>query len=128
MNIIKRDGRRVEFDESKIFEAIKRANLAVDECDRLDEESIAFVSSSVSGNVVDNTHVEEIQDMVENQIMSQGAFEVAKRYIKYRYTRALIRKSNTTDNQILSLIECNNEEVKQENSNKNPTVNSVQRD
>ena len=72
--------------------------------------------------------VEEIQELVETQIMAQGAFEVAKRYIRYRYTRALVRQSNTTDNQILSLIECNNEEVKQENANKNPTVNSVQRD
>ncbi len=131
MKVIKRDGTEVIFDKSKIVAAVEKANNADESSIELNAEQICRIAENVENKCMElhrAPSVEEIQDMVENQIMSQGAFEVAKRYIKYRYTRALIRKSNTTDNQILSLIECNNEEVKQENSNKNPTVNSVQRD
>ena len=131
MKIIKRNGSEMTFDISKIIIAITKANNAEENSKELTQEQIIQIANNVE-NYCDNMKramsVEEIQDLVENEIMSKGAFEVAKRYIKYRYTRSLVRKSNTTDNRILSLIECNNEEVKQENSNKNPTVNSVQRD
>lgn len=131
MKIIKRNGSEAVFDISKIIVAITKANNADENTKELTSEQILKIASSVEASCAKMNRamsVEEIQDLVENEIMAQGAFEVAKRYIRYRYTRSLVRKSNTTDNQILSLIECNNEEVKQENSNKNPTVNSVQRD
>ena len=131
MKIIKRSGSEVTFDITKIVNAIKAANAEVDTSERLTDDQIALAAHSVewlcerSGHTVS---VEEIQDMVENQIMSLGRFTVARKYIIYRYIQNLKRQSNTTDDKILSLIECNNEEAKQENSNKNPTVNSVQRD
>ena len=131
MKIIKRSGAEVEFDPKKIVVAVTKANDSVVPSERMSEVQIRRIAEDVesaAANINRSLSVEEIQDMVEDQIMNQRAFEVARRYITYRYTRALIRKSNTTDDQILSLIECNNEEVKQENSNKNPTVNSVQRD
>lgn len=131
MRIIKRSGKEVGFDISKIMAAVQKANREVKEADRMSQEQIDDISNKVEEICVDMAHtpsVEEIQDMVENQIMNQHAFEVARKYITYRYKRALVRKSNSTDEQILTLIECNNEEVKQENSNKNPIVNSVQRD
>ncbi len=131
MKIIKRNGTEVSFDIGKIVNAIKKANNEVSEDNRLTEEQIAEISAKVKSLANDLNRavsVEEIQDFVENQIMDHKAFAVARKYITYRYSRALVRKSNTTDERILTLIECNNEEVKQENSNKNPTVNSVQRD
>lgn len=131
MKIIKRNGTEVAFDLSKIVNAIRKANNEVSEDNRLSEEQIALISDKVTalaGDLNRAVNVEEIQDFVENQIMDQKAYAVARKYITYRYTRALVRRANTTDAQILTLIECNNEEVKQENSNKNPTVNSVQRD
>ena len=131
MKIIKRNGSEVAFDISKIIVAITKANDVVDEAHRMTATQIKRIAESVElqcEQLGRAPSVEEIQDFVEHQIMAHGAFEVAKRYITYRYTRSLVRKSNTTDDKILSLIECNNEEVKQENSNKNPTVNSVQRD
>ncbi len=131
MQIIKRSGSEETFDINKIIVAITKANESVNEAERMTPEQINDIAQSVKntcGAVDRALSVEEIQDLVENGIMQKQAFKVARRYIKYRYNRALIRKANTTDEQILSLIECNNEEVKQENSNKNPTVNSVQRD
>ena len=131
MKIIKRSGAEVDFDPKKIEIAVKKANESVVPSERMSDIQIKRIAEDVesaSVNVNRSLSVEEIQDMVEDQIMNQRAFSVARRYITYRYQRALVRKSNTTDEQILSLIECNNEEVKQENSNKNPTVNSVQRD
>ncbi len=131
MKIIKRNGTEVAFDINKILNAIRKANNEVSEDNRLKEKQIDLIAKKVTALANDLNRavsVEEIQDFVENQIMDQKAFAVARKYITYRYSRALVRKSNTTDAQILTLIECNNEEVKQENSNKNPTVNSVQRD
>ena len=131
MNIIKRSGAQAAYDGSKICTAIRKANETVPEADRLTEEAILEIERYVRTLGEDMGRalgVEEIQDAVEGQIMRHGAFDVARNYIKYRYIRSLARKKNTTDDRILSLIECNNEEVKQENSNKNPTVNSVQRD
>ncbi len=131
MKIIKRNGTEVTFDLSKIINAITKANNEVSEDNRLSEEQIQYISKKVTalaGDLNRAVSVEEIQDFVENQIMDQKAYAVARKYITYRYTRELVRRANTTDAQILTLIECNNEEVKQENSNKNPTVNSVQRD
>ena len=131
MNIIKRSGTEVVFDINKIIIAITKANNEVVEQERLSEEQIRTIAENVMQICSDMQRalsVEEIQDLVENQIMDKRAFAVARKYITYRYKRALVRKSNSTDEQILSLLECNNEEVKQENSNKNPTVNSVQRD
>ena len=131
MKIIKRSGSEVNFDPNKIVIAITKANESVVPSERMTPIQIKRIAEDVesaAANINRSLSVEEIQDMVEDQIMNQRAFEVARRYITYRYNRALVRKSNTTDEQILSLIECNNEEVKQENSNKNPTVNSVQRD
>ena len=131
MKIIKRNGTEVAFDIEKILNAIRKANNEVSEGNRLKEKQIELIANKVTALANDlnrAVNVEEIQDFVENQIMDQKAFAVARKYITYRYSRALVRKSNTTDAQILTLIECNNEEVKQENSNKNPTVNSVQRD
>jgi len=131
VKIIKRNGSEVIFDENKIFTAITKANESVPESDRMTDLQIKRITESVviaCENLGRAPSVEEIQDLVEKKIMAHGAFEVAKSYITYRYTRSLVRKSNTTDNKILSLIECNNEEAKQENSNKNPVVNSTQRD
>ena len=131
MKIIKRNGTEVAFDPEKIANAVRKANNEVSEDNRLTEEQIDKITKKVTALANDlnrAVNVEEVQDFVENQIMSEKAFAVARKYITYRYTRALVRRANTTDAQILTLIECNNEEVKQENSNKNPTVNSVQRD
>ena len=131
MKIIKRNGSEAAFDITKIIAAVTKANNADGQSRELTGEQIRAVAAEVEekcGAMGRAPSVEEIQDMVENQIMGRNAFEVAKRYIRYRYTRSLARRANTTDNQILSLIECNNEEAKQENANKNPTVNSVQRD
>ena len=131
MKLIKRNGSEAVFDKSKIYFAVEKANAAVAEADRITSHQVEKITDKVAkkcaklGRAVS---VEEIQDMVEREIMSLGAFALAKAYITYRYTRELVRRSNTTDDKIMSLIECNNEEVKQENSNKNPTVNSVQRD
>ena len=131
MKIIKRNGTEVAFDISKIVMAISKANIEVDEKVRLTPVQIDRIAESVEVACEEmgrSPSVEEIQDLVEKAIMSHGAFEVAKEYITYRYTRNLLRQSNTTDDRILSLIECNNEEVKQENANKNPSINAVQRD
>ena len=131
MKIIKRSGSEVTFDIKKIMAAVAKANNEVVHNEQLSDEQIAIIAQNVEQICVEmnrSLSVEEIQDLVENQIMNLRAFSVARKYITYRYKRALVRKSNSTDEQILSLLECNNEEVKQENSNKNPTVNSVQRD
>ena len=131
MRILKRNGSEVDFDITKIITAIQKANTEVEEPARLTTLQISRIAESVvlrCEKLGRSPSVEEVQDMVEQQIMAHGAFEVAKEYITYRYTRALVRQSNTTDDKILSLIECNNEEAKQENSNKNPVVNSTQRD
>ena len=131
MNVIKRNSTEVSFDITKIIAAITKANGSIAESIRMTPVQIRRIAESLelACQKLDRApSVEEIQDLVEYQIMAHGAFEVAKSYITYRYTRSLIRKSNTTDDKILTLIECNNEEAKQENSNKNPTVNSVQRD
>ena len=131
MKLIKRNGSEAIFDSEKIYSAVMKANAAVAEADRIKDSEARKITDKVVkkceklGRAVS---VEEVQDMVEREIMALGAFTLAKTYITYRYTRELVRKSNTTDDKIISLIECNNEEVKQENSNKNPTVNSVQRD
>ena len=131
MKLIKRNGSEVSFDRGKILAAITKANEAIDEGERIAPELIAEITDRVVDRCEKlwrSVSVEEVQDMVERELMDVRAFTLAKAYITYRYTRELVRKSNTTDDKILSLIECNNEEVKQENSNKNPTVNSVQRD
>ena len=131
MKIIKRSGQEAIFDEEKIVNAVRKANKEVNEVSRISEEQIRALADNVMkecSQMGRSVNVEEIQDMVENRLMDMKAFILARKYITYRYSRALVRKSNTTDAQILTLIECNNEEVKQENSNKNPTVNSVQRD
>ena len=131
MNIIKRSGAEVAFDIEKIKKAIRHANEAGGNRKELSDRQIDYIALTIEDYCRDigrALSVEEIQELVETHIILQGAPETAKRYIRYRFTRNLVRASNTTDEQILSLIECNNEEVKQENSNKNPTVNSVQRD
>jgi len=131
MKIIKRSGMEVDFDVTKIAAAVRKANNSVVDYEKISEDEIVKLSETIENACSNMQHtptVEDIQDMVENQLMSMKKFTLARNYITYRYRRELVRKSNTTDNQILSLIECNNEEVKQENSNKNPTVNSVQRD
>ena len=131
MKIIKRNGAEVVFDIEKIIMAVTKANEAADESVRMTPLQIRRISESVQISCEEmgrSPSVEEIQDLVEKAIMAHGAFEVAKEYITYRYIRSLARQSNTTDDRILSLIECNNEEVKQENANKNPTINAVQRD
>ena len=131
MKVIKRNSSEVTFDISKIITAITKANEAVEEDARMTPMQIKRIAEAVELSCIRMNRapeVEEIQDLVESQIMAHGAYEVAKKYITYRYTRALVRRSNTTDEKILSLIECCNEEAKQENANKNPTVNSVQRD
>ncbi len=131
MKIIKRSGAEVDYDITKIIAAVQKANESVPASERMTNEQILEIADHVRNTCEEMNralNVEEIQDLVENQIMNLRAFGVARNYITYRYRRALVRKANSTDEQILSLIECNNEEVKQENSNKNPTVNSVQRD
>ncbi len=131
MKLIKRNGAEAVFDSVKIFDAVQKANRAEGSAPELTDAQIQDIASTVESVCLQMNRaasVEEIQELVESEIMRHGAFEVAKRYIRYRYERTLVRRANTTDNQILSLIECNNEEAKQENSNKNPTVNSVQRD
>ncbi|MDO4513205.1 MAG: anaerobic ribonucleoside-triphosphate reductase [Lachnospiraceae bacterium] len=131
MKIIKRSGAEVAFDLSKIVAAIRKANESVKESERIPEKEIDEIAQKVEREcqaLKRSPSVEEIQDMVEDQLMNRQVFSVARNYITYRYRRALVRKANSTDEQILSLLECNNEEAKQENSNKNPTVNSVQRD
>ncbi len=131
MKIIKRNGSEVTYDITKIISAIHKANDVVNDNEKLTREQIMNISDNVEQRCLTcgrTVSVEEVQDMVENQLMIHGAFQVARRYITYRYIQNLKRISNTTDDQILTLIECNNEEVKQENSNKNPTINSVQRD
>ena len=130
MKIIKRNGAEEVFDINKVVNAIAKANNAGDK-NELTEGQIYDIADYIEykcGKVGRAVSVEEIQDMVEGQIMAKGAFDVARRYVRYRYTRSLVRKANTTDDRILTLLECNNEEVMQENSNKNPVVNSVQRD
>ncbi len=131
MNIIKRSGAQALYDGEKIVRAISKANETVPEEERLTDNDIRAIEQNVRDYASSLPHalgVEDIQDMVEKQIMKHGAFNVARNYIKYRYIRSLARKANTTDERILSLIDCQNEEAKQENANKNPTVNSVQRD
>ena len=131
MKIIKRSGVEVTFDIEKISSAIRAANREVKEADRLTERQVVYAAQNVADaceNAGHTVSVEEIQDMVEDEIMRLDRYEVARHYTIYRYVQSLKRTKNTTDDKILSLIECNNEEVKQENSNKNPTVNSVQRD
>ena len=131
MKIIKRNGAEAIFDMQKIVIAVTKANQEVPEEERLTDEQVQAIAENVTATCESRNRalgVEEIQDLVENQIMKHQAFSVARKYITYRYSRALARKFSTTDERLLSLIECNNEEVKQENSNKNPTVNSVQRD
>ncbi|MBQ5567519.1 MAG: anaerobic ribonucleoside-triphosphate reductase [Oscillospiraceae bacterium] len=131
MKIIKRNGSEMPFDNRKIYSAISRANAQVDEADRLRPEEIQDITEKVTAYCVQLDRapgVEEVQDRVEHELMAHGAFVLAKCYITYRYTRALVRQSNTTDDKILSLIECSNEEAKQENANKNPVINSTQRD
>ena len=131
MKIIKRSGQEVSFDKEKIISAIRKANKEVGERHRISEAALQAIVDTVTeecAHMDRSPHVEEIQDMVENRLMASMSFVLARKYITYRYTRALVRKANTTDARILTLIECNNEEAKQENSNKNPTVNSVQRD
>ncbi len=131
MKIIKRNGSEMPFDITKIIAAITKANGVVEEAERMTPVQIRRIAESVElqcEKLGRSPSVEEIQDMVETQIMAHGAYDVAKKYITYRYTRSLVRQRNTTDDKILSLIECNNEEAKQENSNKNPVVNSTQRD
>lgn len=131
MKIIKRNGSEVDFDITKIQNAISKANAEVMEDKQLSEDDIIYISQQIE-KMCKKMHralnIEEIQDLVEEKIIQMGGAEVARRYIKYRYEHELIRKANTTDDAILALVECNNEEVKQENSNKNPTINSVQRD
>ena len=131
MKIIKRNGAEVIFDRDKIVMAVTKANDAVEDKYRMTPLQIQRITENVQISCEQmgrSPSVEEIQDLVEKSIMAHGAFEVAKEYITYRYTRSLLRQSNTTDDRILTLIECNNEEVKQENANKNPTINAVQRD
>ena len=131
MKIIKRNGEEVVFDINKIITAISKANNEVPPSEQMSEETIKTIALSIEKQCAAENHemnVEAIQDLVEKAIMGTGSFDIAKKYITYRYQHALMRRANSTDSQILSLLECNNEEVKQENSNKNSTVVSVQRD
>ena len=131
MKVVKRNGSEAVFDITKIIAAITKANDTIEESVRMTPVQIRRIAESVELACLKMNRapsVEEIQDLVEYQIMAHGAFEAAKNYITYRYTRSLVRRSNTTDEKILTLIECCNEEAKQENSNKNPVVNSTQRD
>lgn len=131
MKIIKRNGSEVTFDSSKIAAAITKANNQVDDCYKLSTDQINLITSTVTTDCENMKHcptVEEVQDLVEKYLHKSGSFEICKEYITYRYKRSIARARNTTDDQILTLIECNNEDIKQENSNKNPTINSTQRD
>ena len=131
MKIIKRSGKEDVFDRAKIIAAVGKANITVIEAEQLSDEQIEKIAGDIEARCADMNRavdVETIQDWVEIEIMKYGAFTVAKNYITYRYERGLLRQSNTTDQKILSLLNFENEEVKQENSNKNPVVNSVQRD
>ena len=131
MYIIKRKGTQVEFDSNKIRKAIEASNTDVSKIDQISSEEIDEIVAEIEKKVLQMgraVSVEEIQDMVEDHLMNLKAFVLARNYITYRYKRALVRKANSTDEQILSLLECRNEEIKQENSNKNPTIVSVQRD
>ena len=131
MNVIKRSGEEVSFDADKILLAIEKANQATQENRQISEDKITEITNRViqkCNEIARSISVEEIQDLVENELMAEGAYTVAHNYITYRYERALVRKANTTDKKILSLLGRNNEEAMQENSNKNPTVNSTQRD
>ena len=131
MKIIKRNGSEVQFDNAKIYSAVSKANEAVEPIHRISPDDVQKVTDNVTKKCeafARTPEVEEVQDMVERELMALGAFTLAKTYITYRYTRELVRKSNTTDERIMSLIECVNEDLKNENSNKNPTVNSIQRD
>ena len=131
MKIIKRNGSEVQFDNAKIYSAVSKANEAVEPIHRISPDDVQKVTDNVTEKCeafARTPEVEEVQDMVERELMALGAFTLAKTYITYRYTRELVRKSNTTDERIMSLIECVNEDLKNENSNKNPTVNSIQRD
>ena len=131
VNVIKRSGEEVTFDAAKIVNAIRKANQEVDRIHRLSDYQIDAVAELIVKRVQASTRavgVEEIQDMVETGIMEMRGYEVAQKYVRYRYKREMARKSNTTDNGILALIDQLNEEVKQENSNKNPVINSTQRD
>ena len=128
-SVIKRNGEEVEFDLSKIINAIRKANEEVDKLHRMNDYQIMAIADNIANQVNEIMHavnVEDIQDMVETGIMEMRGYEVAQKYVRYRYKRELNRKSNTTDNGILSLIEHINEEVNQENSNKNPVINSTQ--
>ena len=130
MKILKRSGAEAVFDAEKIVNAVSKANQTVDFTRALTSEQIRSIANFVESVCAARDRaltVEEIQDIVETQIMKAGAFEVAKKYITYRYVRSLVRRANTTDKQILTLIECNNEDIKQENSNKNPTINKIGR-
>ncbi len=130
-NVIKRNGEEVAFDLEKIINAIKGANKDVDKLHRMNEYQIMAVADNVAKKIEESTHavnVEDIQDMVETGIMELRGYEVAQKYVRYRYKRELMRKTNTTDNGILALLDHMNEEVNQENSNKNPVINSTQRD
>lgn len=131
ISIIKRSGEEVAFDVNKIITAVSKANKEVPEIDKLTPRQIELIGHNIQEVCMHEDHifsVEEIQDLVEVQVMKQNVYHVAQRYIRYRYEHELLRKVNTTDEAILSLIECNNEDIKQENSNKNSTVISVQRD
>ena len=131
MKIIKRNGAEAIFEPKKIYNAVSKANCAVEPLNRLSEEQIVIITEKVTAacqEMAGTPGVEDVQDLVEREIMSQGAFALAKAYITYRYTHELVRRANTTDDRIMSLIERTNEDIKTENSNKNPTVTSVQRD
>ena len=128
MKVIKRDGTTVDFDRSKIIVAIQKANAAVEEAEQIEQEQIENIADNVSGKSRSRLLVEDIQDMVEHQLMEAGKYELAKAYIIYRYTRALVRKQNTTDESILSLLRNENKELAEENSNKNTMIAATQRD
>ena len=128
MKVIKRDGRIVEYDRNKILTAIRKANAEVDRYDKLSDEKIEGIVASIEGLHRDNMHVENIQDMIEQKIMAEGKYTLAKTYIIYRYRRELVRKDNTPDDSIMSLIQNSNKDVMEENSNKNAYIASTQRD
>lgn len=128
MKVIKRDGRQVEYDRNKIAIAIEKANEGVEKEERISEDKIYNIIASIESRGADMMQVEDIQDIIEKKLMSEKKYELAKAYIKYRYTRELVRKSNTTDDSILSLIKNSNKDVMEENSNKNAIIASTQRD
>ena len=128
MKVIKRDGRVVDYDRNKIIVAIQKANAEVDKNEQVNEEKIDSIVAGIENKHVDNMMVEDIQDMIEQKLMSEGKFELAKKYIIYRYTREMVRRANTTDDSIMSLIKNSNKDVMEENSNKNAYIASTQRD